>query len=131
MSINKKWIEALRSGKYKQTTNCLKDGNGYCCLGVGLDIIKDDLHGVKWKPGYCGPILEYLDENGDTVILEGALDRKTHELLGIDYNVEGDLVEMNDIERKSFNEIADYLDYLERKNIVADYLERKKHREGT
>lgn len=29
-----KWVEALRSGKYKQTTGLLKDAEGYCCLGV-------------------------------------------------------------------------------------------------
>jgi hypothetical protein len=29
------WLEALRSGKYKQATSMLCDGEGgYCCLGV-------------------------------------------------------------------------------------------------
>ena len=32
--IAKKWIAALRSGKYKQTKCALKDKDGYCCLGV-------------------------------------------------------------------------------------------------
>ena len=33
----KKWVEALRSGKYKQTTNGLYDDyeDAYCALGVG------------------------------------------------------------------------------------------------
>jgi len=31
----KKWIEALRSGEYRQTKEVLCDGDGnYCCLGV-------------------------------------------------------------------------------------------------
>lgn len=29
-----KWIDALRSGEYKQTTGELQDDNGFCCLGV-------------------------------------------------------------------------------------------------
>lgn len=30
-----KWVEALRSGKYKQCRNKLADGEGgFCCLGV-------------------------------------------------------------------------------------------------
>lgn len=29
-----KLVAALRSGKYKQTDGALKDGDGYCCLGV-------------------------------------------------------------------------------------------------
>ena len=32
------WIAALRSGKYAQTRNVLKDEVGYCCLGVACDI---------------------------------------------------------------------------------------------
>lgn len=40
----KLWIDALRSGDYKQTTGCLVDGNGYCCLGVGTEVaIKNGL----------------------------------------------------------------------------------------
>lgn len=33
-----KWINALRSGKYKQTKKTLHDAEGYCCLGVACDI---------------------------------------------------------------------------------------------
>jgi hypothetical protein len=29
-----KWVEALRSGRYKQTTGQLQSLSGYCCLGV-------------------------------------------------------------------------------------------------
>lgn len=36
--IKTKWLKALRSGKYKQTTRFLKDENGYCCLGVLCDL---------------------------------------------------------------------------------------------
>lgn len=33
--LKRKWIEALRSGRYRQTTGRLTDGEGgYCCLGV-------------------------------------------------------------------------------------------------
>ncbi len=34
----KQWVEALRSGKYQQTKNALRDGAGFCCLGVACDI---------------------------------------------------------------------------------------------
>ena len=34
-TIAKKWVKALRSGKYKQAKAVLKySGGGYCCLGV-------------------------------------------------------------------------------------------------
>ncbi len=37
--IAKKWVEALRSGDYKQCRYVLRDDtNSYCCLGVLCDI---------------------------------------------------------------------------------------------
>ncbi len=32
------WVAALRSGKYKQAKNRLRDGDSFCCLGVLCDI---------------------------------------------------------------------------------------------
>lgn len=34
----KKWVEALRSGKYKQGKEALCFGDKYCCLGVLCEI---------------------------------------------------------------------------------------------
>jgi hypothetical protein len=44
------WVEALRSGEYKQTTGALQDNSGYCCLGVACRVFipKDDLVLDKW-----------------------------------------------------------------------------------
>ena len=38
----RKWVKALRSGKYKQCRGRLFDGRGYCCLGI-----VEKLAGVK------------------------------------------------------------------------------------
>lgn len=32
------WVDALRSGEYKQTTDTLQNGRGYCCLGVACAV---------------------------------------------------------------------------------------------
>jgi hypothetical protein len=32
--LKKKWVEALRSGEYKQYEGALKEGFSFCCLGV-------------------------------------------------------------------------------------------------
>lgn len=29
-----RWIQALESGDFKQTTHCLRDDTGFCCLGL-------------------------------------------------------------------------------------------------
>lgn len=34
-----KWLAALRSGQYKQSTRGLCNSDGYCCLGVGAKVI--------------------------------------------------------------------------------------------
>jgi len=36
--VKKLWVEALRSGKYKQGKSRLRRGGEYCCLGVLCDI---------------------------------------------------------------------------------------------
>ncbi len=36
--IKTKWVEALRSGQYKQGKNRLRDGDCFCCLGVLTDL---------------------------------------------------------------------------------------------
>ena len=49
--MNKKvkqlWLEALRSGEYKQGETQLRKGNKYCCLGVLCDIYRKNFGG-KW-----------------------------------------------------------------------------------
>jgi hypothetical protein len=58
--IKQKWVESLRSGKYKQGQGYLRKGNNYCCLGVLCD-----LHGDKeWNPSDhpTKPIYNYGDE---------------------------------------------------------------------
>ena len=36
--IKQKWLNALRSGEYPQARKSLRNGNGFCCLGVLCDI---------------------------------------------------------------------------------------------
>lgn len=38
----KKWVEALRSGDYKQTTRELWSDDGYCCLAVAAKVLGDE-----------------------------------------------------------------------------------------
>lgn len=52
--FKRKWVEALRSGEYKQGRSSLKQKSGdesykYCCLGVAAEIA-----GCKFKMGYDG-----------------------------------------------------------------------------
>lgn len=99
--IADKWVEALRSGKYKQGTRRLYDPptNSYCCLGVLCEI-----QGVKT-----------LTEQGDT--LELPQDKNKVGLKTSGASLEGmpSLWVLNDgdpvrvPERLTFDEIADII----------------------
>ena len=46
--VKEKWVNALRSGNYKQTTGNLYESEvGYCCLGVLTDLYLKE-KGLEW-----------------------------------------------------------------------------------
>lgn len=91
--INQKWVEALRSGKYRQTRGKLKARNGaMCCLGVLCDI-----QGAEWE-WYQG---RYMTE-GSSQHLPGRYNPSIAS--------EFTLIGMNDNQKCSFAEIADYIE---------------------
>ena len=53
------WVEAIRSGKYKQAENYLKTKKGHCCLGVLCEISQK----VKFT--------EYPHNDGIYAIIDG------------------------------------------------------------
>lgn len=111
----KKWLEALRSGKYKQGQNELRSkDNSFCCLGVLCDIAG----GGEWSKETGedpGGRLWYYKSNGDRtscylshdVVDRVGLDRTNPilESLGSEYSVSA----LNDSEM-SFEELADLIE---------------------
>ena len=109
-SIKKRWLEALRGGKYKQGRNYLraKDKNGelhYCCLGVLTDlyikehniqlVTSDEVPPFGQTSGYVGdPIFMVnggnVTELGVDVRLEGMWLIKKRPVIGI-YNAKMDV----------------------------------------
>lgn len=51
--IKKKWVKALRSGKYRKAKGALKTTKGYCCLGVLTDLYLKETK-QKWEGGASG-----------------------------------------------------------------------------
>lgn len=48
VKYKKRWLEALRSGEYRQTTGSLTDDEGaFCCLGVLCEILKDEIDALE------------------------------------------------------------------------------------
>jgi hypothetical protein len=106
MALNKnakKWVAALRSRKYKQTTGRLKDvsTNRFCCLGVACELA------VR-----AGVIPS--DDDGDYAGQYGTLPLAVQDWLGLaskrgDFDKQGevaDLTELNDERGFKFYQIA-------------------------
>lgn len=102
----KKWLKALRSGKYKQTQNKLRSvDNKFCCLGVLCDVYKKETGDGKWKE---------RPFNSETVVGFGNKasepPRKVLRWGGLNENMQESLIELNDSELRSFKYIAKYVD---------------------
>lgn len=108
-----KWVEALRSGKYKQTTGNLKTSKEgecfYCCLGVLCEVM-----GVEEEQslivanvfGEQGRIM-YHSFKQNEFFNSGTLDEGSFGLSKSEISI---LTDMNDMMNRSFNEIADYIE---------------------
>ena len=61
--IKKLWVEALKSGEFKQDTGGLRTDKGYCCLGVLCELHRQSVTPTAdgWKGGkwlrYDGEVL--------------------------------------------------------------------------
>lgn len=101
------WLEALRSGDYKQATGALnRMGVGQCCLGILCE--------VAVAQGF--PLLVEAVEpyNGEQRVMYnqelGLLPPEVRAWAGVDSCASGRLIEMNDDLKKNFSEIADWIE---------------------
>ena len=96
-----KWLAALRSGDYQQGTGQLKNGDRYCCLGVACEI--SGLGAWEFDNYRC------LSD-----VHSGSLPKEVQRALGLASDVgwvgEKSLVSLNDIEKLTFNQIADLIE---------------------
>jgi hypothetical protein len=96
--LKAKWIRALLSGKYKQAEGALREGRGYCCLGV-LAVIQK----CRWRndePFLGDKTMSTMDSPYGKLRpkFAGGLSAKTQDTL----------IDMNDT-GATFSEIAAYV----------------------
>ena len=107
-AFKSKWLEALRSGKYRQTNGTLRlttpGGNHrFCCLGVACNIVSNR----RWKPvGWTA------NTHGDMYC--GWDDHDSSEINSLPFLEDPDtlqaLVQLNDDCQASFLDIADWIE---------------------
>lgn len=110
--LKTKWVEALRSGRYKQGRLQLRtDDDCYCCLGVLCEVsgkgqwVRQPVNGSDsecWAYRY--------GDHSFSGVLPYQLEVESGLSVG-GYEVgTGRLIEMNDEDRKTFAEIADFIE---------------------
>lgn len=105
--VCKIWIKALRSGIYKQGKNYLCKKNKYCCIGVLCEIAHENGVGKKTIDDEG---IAYYDE------LSSHLPPSVAQYLGvlstdnIVCGAYGSLINLNDVQNKTFEEIADIIE---------------------
>ena len=97
----KLWIEALRSGEYKQTKGALEYNGGYCCLGVYAK-----LNNIPYNVGYRDPDTGLVTEENS--VEDSDAYRAIYSMID-NYGLCEEGIEMND-SGKSFAEIADMIE---------------------
>lgn len=105
--LMKVWVEALRSGKYKQGKGFLRDNrDNYCCLGVFLEAT-----GVPCKLTHAQYPREVYEYTGETrAVVSDSLKRTN----GYIPSLKTSLAELNDVKEYDFNALA---------NIIEEYYE--------
>lgn len=121
----KKWLKALRSGKYNQTRGHLRDSNGYCCLGVACDIYaKESGEDIEWEEAnhIDNPIAAEAAIVYQIGFKTGTLPAEVKNWLGLnsetgyifdpeeEWDEEISLTELNDEKKFSFDQIADFVE---------------------
>jgi hypothetical protein len=115
--VKQKWVEALRSGKYKQGTGALRDSDGmYCCLGVLCELAVEAGAASRTNSGTYGVRDEegYMIDGSDSVLpqsvsvwagLHGAANPMV--VFGTNH---ASLADLNDNVGLSFERIADVIE---------------------
>lgn len=104
----KKWIAALRSGQFDQTTEELEDSyTNYCCLGVGSKVA--EANGIQVHKNENGVLIgEDLTSQPEVRVWLGLY--SAWGANSIEDTNENCLTNFNDIQCKTFEEIADILE---------------------
>lgn len=101
----RKWVKALRGGKYKQTKSALQNDEGYCCLGIACVItIPEDKRDVTEDLFLAG---EFPNEQASAPDWLTEIDSNFEEVTGVtlsDLNDEG-------LSRKRQDELMDFDSY--------------------
>lgn len=125
--VKKKWVDALRSGEYKQGHGQLRGGaqqGKYCCLGVLCDVAAKEGLGAWSANAFVAIVPDNAPRDWSAVALPNAIRRWAHvnQFLpgspvvtvkngdGVSQPFQASLVHLNDGMCWSFEQIADIIE---------------------
>lgn len=135
--IKQKWVDALRSGKYTQTRQCLRKGDTFCCLGVLSDIYISNTKAAHWQEGNRYDEVRALtwkqepenEEDYEDGFEESELPKPIKTWAGVDDDTMTILMGMNDGEKDYANPIIPekeerpFLTPPQPFSVIADWIE--------
>ena len=101
--LKQKWLDALRSGEYQQGQNYLCNDSKYCCLGVLAEINGDLAPSEKES-------IKIVDRKYSGVPLEATFPSELMKKYGLKDTHCQQLMSLNDYDRFTFEQIADYIE---------------------
>lgn len=105
--IKQRWLDALRSGKYRQGSRVLRsESNKYCCLGILCELVDP----AGWRPtpvpSLSGMAYEYITGGSHNVSMPSI---RTLESAELEPEIAEKLARLND-DGMSFSDIAKYIE---------------------
>lgn len=109
--VKQMWLDALRSGEYKQGRGVLRTPDDeYCCLGVLCDLHSKVTREADWENDEGWNYIQF-DEEAPFAVMEWAgLDAQDPKVLGNPISTYNDGWESRKIEPHSFEQIADLIE---------------------
>lgn len=113
--LKKNWLQALKSGDYVKGKNVLKSTEGtYCCLGVLADLLIAEYDNTYWIDGTevtetectC-PVFIFQGDKQDAYVT--GFDDKIFSLTGLNYDVQRELIHLND-GADIWDEVIEYIE---------------------
>jgi len=102
--IKQLWIEALKTGKYKQGIGYLKYRDNFCCLGVLVDCYLKQT-AQSWERGLCG--IHFFEKETGTLPSTEEFRSWAGEIA---ISQETKLTQLNDYDHANFEEIATWIE---------------------
>ena len=102
-----KWLEALRSGRYRQTREKLRGKVGFCCLGVACDISGKGSWEKAFPASLSGPQVFVISPYSWS---KTCIPSPLREEIGLTEAEHKSLANLNDSRKATFANIADWIE---------------------